>query len=567
METATGRDRRRGLTQALGKRLPLASCARPVRESRGYQIEGVDFGAAGENLLVDRGVELAAGAREVPAAVVVEAPLEAVTAMLTEQPAVRALVDDGWLHPFALGDAGCVTHRSAGGLRRVPVAPASGERRAADTTSAPGSSPTIARDVAAALGHYSCGMASPEKEVDSASEAIFAASAAPGSALPDWSLHLRGLPPDLAPAILDVCPLSIVLTDAGLDEPSPRILYVNAAFCRMTGYSQEQVIGRSPRFLQGPETSREVLDLLRQALIQRKPFECETWNYRIDGTPFLMHWTVSPVRSPLTGAVYFFATQEDVTDLRRLEAIAETSNLMENIGYVFSGIRHELGNPINSVKAALTMLRRGFEHYPAERIASTLDRVLDEVKRVEYLLRELRSFNALEPPESEWVELEPFLQRFLSLAAPDCEARGCGLKVVIEPSAPTYGYCDRRGMHQVILNLVTNALDALTAPQGESHAAEPSTEGLASICLRVVGGAKGAWRIDVEDTGPGVAEGVAERIFTPFFTTKTTGTGLGLPLVRRVLARMGGTVELKPSVGRGATFSIWLPGKTQVDGD
>jgi PAS domain S-box-containing protein len=346
-------------------------------------------------------------------------------------------------------------------------------------------------------------------------------------------------------------------------------LYVNDAFLRLTGYERDACLGRSPRFLQGPDSSRIVLDRLRAALQTGQMFEGETWNYRADGTSFLMQWRVTPVQSCLTGERFFFASQHDVTELRRLESLAETTNLMENIGYVFSGIRHELGNPINSMKAALTLMRRGLDREvppPPERLAETVDRVLDEIGRVEYLMRELRSFNALAPPALEWVDLSAFLNRFSSLVEPECVARGCDLVVELGTSAPVLGFCDPRGLHQALLNLVTNALDAMTL-EGErisgTDAGEwgppPSRPPL--LTIRVRGDARGAWFVDVADTGPGIHEALLARIFEPFFTTKPTGTGLGLSLVQRVLARMGGTLSVRSEPGAGAIFTLLFAGQ------
>lgn len=117
---------------------------------------------------------------------------------------------------------------------------------------------------------------------------------------------------------------AVCITDADLDEPGPRIIYVNPAFERMTGYTAEEVIGRNPRFLQGPASDRRVLDRLRADLEAGRPFQGETFNYRKDGTPFTMAWRVAAVRDEHGRVTHYVAAQDDLTLLRSAEAKLRT---------------------------------------------------------------------------------------------------------------------------------------------------------------------------------------------------------------------------------------------------
>lgn len=112
---------------------------------------------------------------------------------------------------------------------------------------------------------------------------------------------------------------SVCITDADLDPPGPRIVYVNPAFERMTGYTAAEVLGRDPRFLQGPATDRRVLDRLRTDLEAGRPFQGETMNYRKDGTPFTMAWRIAAVRGPDGRPTHYVAAQDDLTALRSTE--------------------------------------------------------------------------------------------------------------------------------------------------------------------------------------------------------------------------------------------------------
>lgn len=114
---------------------------------------------------------------------------------------------------------------------------------------------------------------------------------------------------------------AICITDAELDAPGPRIIYVNPAFEQMTGYTSDEVLGRDPRFLQGPDTDRAVLDRLRTDLESGRPFQGETFNYRKDGTPFRMAWRIAAVRDGEGTITHYVAAQDDVTPIREAEQL------------------------------------------------------------------------------------------------------------------------------------------------------------------------------------------------------------------------------------------------------
>jgi len=124
---------------------------------------------------------------------------------------------------------------------------------------------------------------------------------------------------------------SVLITEAEpLDEPGPRVEYVNAACEEMTGYSEEEIKGKTPRVLQGPETDREVLDSLRDALEAGEEWQGETVNYRKDGTPYRVQWNVAPVRGEDEDIEHWVSVQRDVTEKReREEKLRKRKALLE----------------------------------------------------------------------------------------------------------------------------------------------------------------------------------------------------------------------------------------------
>jgi PAS domain S-box-containing protein len=119
---------------------------------------------------------------------------------------------------------------------------------------------------------------------------------------------------------------SIVVTDTCLDSPGPKIIYVNPGFTKMTGYKPEEVIGKTPRILQGPKTNRAVLDRLRTTLDAGEVFYGQAINYRKDGTEFWNEWHIEPIRDESGAMTHYIAIQHDVTDRKRSEYAIEQKN-------------------------------------------------------------------------------------------------------------------------------------------------------------------------------------------------------------------------------------------------
>jgi len=111
----------------------------------------------------------------------------------------------------------------------------------------------------------------------------------------------------------------IMVTDTTLEGPdSPRIIYVNSAWLKMTGYGRDEIANQTPRILQGGHTDRAVVGSLKQKLLNREVFHGQTWNYRKSGEPFLMNWYCYAIYGERPKPLYYVAEQEDVTELETL---------------------------------------------------------------------------------------------------------------------------------------------------------------------------------------------------------------------------------------------------------
>jgi len=119
---------------------------------------------------------------------------------------------------------------------------------------------------------------------------------------------------------------SILITEMELDNPGPVIVYVNDGFTKMTGYTREEVVGKTPRILQGPKTDRAVLDKLKYSLINGKSFFGQTINYRKDGSEFVNQWDIHPLLDEKDNITHWVSYQHDITDRKRAELSVINSN-------------------------------------------------------------------------------------------------------------------------------------------------------------------------------------------------------------------------------------------------
>ena len=111
----------------------------------------------------------------------------------------------------------------------------------------------------------------------------------------------------------------VMVTDASLEGPDgPRIIYINRAWMKMTGYDREDVRGKTPRLLQGKHTDRALLREFKQKLLNREVFHGQTWNYRKNGRPFLMNWYCYAIYGELGKPIYYVAEHEDATAIESL---------------------------------------------------------------------------------------------------------------------------------------------------------------------------------------------------------------------------------------------------------
>jgi PAS domain S-box-containing protein len=342
-------------------------------------------------------------------------------------------------------------------------------------------------------------------------------------------------------AALEAAADAVVITD-----PSSGVIqYVNHAFEEITGYTSEETLGHTLHFLESGRHDDAYYQGLREALATDGVWSGRLVNIRKNGSLYFEDCTVSPVKNRSGAIINYVYLKRDVTDKVRLESIAESINTMNNIGFVFSGVRHEIGNPVNAINMILGILRNKLDTLPTDAVREYLGRMAEQVGRVEYILRSLKSFNLYETQQPQNVEIAAFLENFLPLVTDDLVKKGIVIEMAVDAGSLRV-YADPRALQQVLLNIITNASDAVSGRR------DPK------IIMSVVPSG-GMIVIRIQDNGCGIPEAKLQSIFKPFFTTKPKGTGLGLVIVRKMLANMNGTIDIESREDEGTMVTIALP--------
>jgi len=350
---------------------------------------------------------------------------------------------------------------------------------------------------------------------------------------------------------------SILITDAQLDLPGPKIIFVNPAFTKMTGYTAEEVIGKTPRIIQGPRTDPIILSRVRQDLQRGEASEGEVVNYRKDGTEFILEWHVAPIRDASGTMTHFVAIQRDITARKRFEAQLFQSQRMETVGKLAGGVAHEFNSILTAIIGQSELL---LGDIPAgSPLAKNATEIIRAASRAAALTRQLLAYGRKQVLRPERLDLNQVMAGmqgiFRHLMSSDVHTQfipGPDLQAV---------RADAGQVEQVLMNMAINARDAM--PNGGKLTLETSN---VSFDQDSVGRypelrAGDYVMLAMTDTGAGMSEEVKARMFEPFFSTKEVGqgTGLGLSTCYGIVKQSGGHISVYSELGRGATFKIYLP--------
>jgi two-component system, LuxR family, sensor histidine kinase DctS len=346
-----------------------------------------------------------------------------------------------------------------------------------------------------------------------------------------------------------------------------RITYVNPAFCEMVGFDSKELVGRG---IPAPYWPPEMVDEYgqRQALRlagNAPPREgVESVFMRQNGERFAVMIFEAPLINALGEQTGWMGAVLDISEQRRVEEVSRASQerlqataRLATVGEMASLLSHELNQPLAAISSyatgSMNLLKDAAMKDPqlAETLASAIQRIGQQAERAGKVIKSVHDFVRRRDQAREPVKPRALLDDVMPLVI--LQARKLGVQVVVQcPSDLPAVFCDRTMVEQVLLNLSRNGMQAM---------ADDTPHKVLTLGVRpAASNATSRWlEFTVADLGQGIAEGVSEKLFTPFFTTKAEGMGLGLSLCRTVVEQHGGFLGHRPNTPHGTVFSFTLP--------
>jgi PAS domain S-box-containing protein len=349
---------------------------------------------------------------------------------------------------------------------------------------------------------------------------------------------------------------AVIITEAKpVAFPGPRILYVNEAFTRQTGYSLKEAIGKTPRILQGEKTDRKTLDRIRTALENWQPIMVELINYRKDGTEFWIELSLAPVADTTGCYSHWMAIQRDITQRKQLEAelrkmLAKEKELSDLKSRFVSMTSHEFRTPLSTILSASELLEYYSRNWSEEEKLEQLHLIQSSVQHMTQLLEDILIIGKAEAGQLHakptWIDLNSFCVGLVTEMQ-----LGVGnqhLLVFQCPPGHFNAYLDEKLLRQILSNLLANAIK-YSAPKNK-------------ISLKLMADAN-TLILQVRDNGIGIPPEDLPHLFESFHRAKNVGTipgtGLGLAIVKRCIDLLGGQIAVNSELGVGTTFTVQLP--------
>ena len=358
---------------------------------------------------------------------------------------------------------------------------------------------------------------------------------------------------DKAQQYLSVARVMIVALNSEGD-----ITLINKRGCEVLGYKEEEIIGKNWFDLCIPEKIREEVIKTFRKLIAGELDVTEYYENPIltrKGEERIIAWKNTIVRNKAGDIVGTLSSGEDITDRKRVEAELIRSEKLASVGQLAAGVAHEVNNPLAGILIYIKLLLKRYKQkkLQTEETEKQLEKIGRETERCSRIIKNLLDFSRQTEVKLRPVNINKVIEATFSIIGHQISLENVKAEMELSTSLPSI-LVDFDQIQQALMNIMLNAAQAM--PNGGELKITTSLAKRVKIGRSI----RDAIRIDISDTGVGIPQENLDKLFTPFFTTKEKGkgVGLGLSVVHGIIERHHGKIEIKSNPGAGTTFSIYL---------
>lgn len=317
------------------------------------------------------------------------------------------------------------------------------------------------------------------------------------------------------------------------------ITFVNDKFCEISQYSREELIGQDHRLVNSGYHSKEFIRTLWTTIANAHIWRGEIRNRAKDGSFYWVDTTIVPFLDARGKPYQYMAIRYEITDRKRSEKLLQEQAALARLGEMAAVVAHEVKNPIAGIRGALQVISSRMPREQRDR--AVMGDIIARLDGLNNVVQDLLLFARRRELRTEPVDLSSLLNDTIGLirrdpifATIDVRINGSRPIVQVDPSQ----------LQLVFQNVLINAAQAMNG------------QGQVTVTIAV---ADGHCRLSIADGGPGMAPEVREHAFEPFFTTKSRGTGLGLPLAKKIVDAHGGEIQIDTPPSGGTVVTLLLP--------
>ena len=337
-----------------------------------------------------------------------------------------------------------------------------------------------------------------------------------------------------------------------------RIVDVNETTCSKLRYSRDELLSMTVMDID-PGVTPDSFHEDWENITKHDVWRVESSHYCKDGGAIPLEIHINQIE--FSGRRYNCVFARDITERRELERLVAIQDKMGSLGRVAAGIAHEIRNPLSTINVYLSTLKRllqsaEFDSVNLTNIKESIEEMDRASHKIETVVKRVMDFSKPSPHKKQLMDVNQCVRNAVDLSAVTLRKSGVLLELKLNENLPEC-YMDSLLIEQVMLNLITNAIEELAESQGDKQL-------LVETAKRIQGEGETFIIISVADSGSGVAPELRDKIFDPFFTTKHYGSGIGLSICHRIISDHHGSLHVSTSKWGGALFAAEFPVKKEA---